>query len=133
MRTGAQPVAPDAIYDVECDIFSPCALGATVNAGTIPRLRALGVADSANNQLATPEDGESLARRGIVYAPDYAANAGGLVAIVGIESLGWTQAELDARLRRVKTTVLEVVARAAQDRICPEQAADRMVEERLAA
>src|SRR5262249_35908854 len=70
-RTGAKTVAPDAIYDVACDIFSPNALGAIVNPGTIGRFTCKVIAGGANNQLSVSEMGEALKERGIVYAPDY--------------------------------------------------------------
>jgi len=72
-------VLPENIYDVECDVFSPCALGGTLNERTIPRLTASIIAGSANNQLEKPQQGEMLHLRGILYAPDYAINAGGLI------------------------------------------------------
>ena len=74
---GASIVAPEAVYDTPCDIYSPCAVGATLNAGTISRLQCKGVAGSANNQLAEEEDADRLHDRGILYAPDYLANGGG--------------------------------------------------------
>ncbi|MBM3946156.1 MAG: Glu/Leu/Phe/Val dehydrogenase [SAR202 cluster bacterium] len=70
---------PDAIYDVPCQVFAPCALGGTLNSASIPRLKAKVVAGSANNQLLTPQDGEELLRRGILYAPDYVINSGGVI------------------------------------------------------
>lgn len=75
----AEVVDSEAIYDVDSDVFSPCALGSTLNENTIPRLKASIVAGSANNQLGKPEDGALLHERGILYAPDYAINAGGLI------------------------------------------------------
>src|SRR5690606_21802284 len=80
-RLGARIVPADAIYDVPCDGFVPCALGAVLNRDTIARLRAPLVAGSANNQLAGDEDGERLRQRDILYAPDYVTNAGGLIAL----------------------------------------------------
>jgi leucine dehydrogenase len=74
-------VQPEEIYHVSCDIFAPCALGGTLNRRTIPLLLCQIIAGSANNQLLTEEDGERLHQRGILYAPDYAANAGGVINI----------------------------------------------------
>jgi leucine dehydrogenase len=74
-------IFPDKIYDADCDIFAPCALGGILNSQTIPRLRCLIVAGSANNQLLKEEDGELLRDRGILYAPDFAINAGGVINI----------------------------------------------------
>lgn len=76
-----EEVAPEKIYDAACDVFAPCALGGTLNAGTIPRLLCQIVAGSANNQLLEDADGYQLFKRGILYAPDYAANAGGVINI----------------------------------------------------
>ncbi len=76
-ETGAAAIEPEAAHAADADIFSPCALGAGLNARTIPEIRAELVCGAANNQLATAEDGERLAARGILYAPDYLANAGG--------------------------------------------------------
>ncbi len=79
-------VAPEAIYDVECDVFAPCALGAVINDTTLPRLRCSIVAGAANNQLATVAHGAMLRENGILYAPDYIINAGGIIN-VGCELL----------------------------------------------
>ena len=78
---GAKVVGVDDIYDADVDVFAPCALGATLNHETIGRLRAKVVAGSANNQLARREDGLALAERDILYAPDYAINAGGIIDV----------------------------------------------------
>jgi leucine dehydrogenase len=78
---GSMGVSVDEIYDVECDIFSPCALGATLNEETIPRLRCVAVAGCANNQLAVDSDIERIVERGILYAPDFVVNAGGVINI----------------------------------------------------
>src|SRR5690606_35404780 len=81
-RLGVEAVAPDENYDVECDIFAPCALGGILNGDTIPRLRCRVVAGSANNQLAELRYADLLHERGILYAPDYVINAGGLIQVV---------------------------------------------------
>ena len=78
---GATVVDPQDIYDVACDIFSPCAMGGILNSQTIPRLKCRIVAGGANNQLFADEDGAELQRRGILYAPDYIINAGGVINI----------------------------------------------------
>ncbi len=74
---GAIAVSDQQLLHMEADIFAPCALGAVLNDDTIPRLKVRAVAGAANNQLAEPRHGEMLAQKGIVYAPDYAINAGG--------------------------------------------------------
>jgi leucine dehydrogenase len=76
---GAVPVTPEAILSADIDILAPCALGAIVNADTIPRISARLIAGGANNQLATAEDGERLRLAGILYAPDYIVNSGGII------------------------------------------------------
>ena len=130
--TGATPVAPRAIYDVEADIFAPCALGGILNRRTIPRLRAKIVAGAANNQLEGDEDGERLHERGILYAPDYVANAGGVINGCR-EILGFTEDEARERIDRIYDTMLEVLRLAHARGLTPNAAADRIAEERLAA
>ncbi|MCL6282922.1 amino acid dehydrogenase [Ruegeria sp. 2012CJ41-6] len=78
---GARAVACDAIFDADADIFAPCAIGGILDANRIERLRVKAVAGGANNQLATPEDGHRLHRRGILYAPDFVANGGGIINV----------------------------------------------------
>ena len=78
---GARAVSPSAVYDIAADIFAPCALGASINSDTVPRLRVAIVAGAANNQIAEPVDGLALYRRGVLYAPDYVINAGGLINV----------------------------------------------------
>lgn len=98
---GAATVAADAILAVAADVVSPCALGAILDAGTIAALRAPIVAGGANNQLATPADGDRLHARGILYAPDYVINAGGIIN-VSLEYLGQgDRAEVDARVAAI--------------------------------
>ena len=86
--TGATVVSPDAVLQTACDVYAPCALGATLNAETIPSLRCRIVAGGANNQLATPEDGERLRAAGILHAPDFLINAGGAMHGSGSSRLG---------------------------------------------
>jgi len=82
-RTGARTVAPGAIFDVDAEVFAPCALGGAVNAVTLPRLRARVIAGGANNQLADVEVGKALFAHGIVYAPDFVINGGGIINVAG--------------------------------------------------
>src|SRR3712207_9070395 len=81
---GAKAVEPDEILTIPCDVYAPCALGATVNDATIPTLRCGIIAGSANNVLLEARHGEALAERGILYAPDYVINAGGLINVAEI-------------------------------------------------
>jgi glutamate dehydrogenase/leucine dehydrogenase len=132
----ATVVDPATIHAVECDVFSPCALGAVLNAQTIPELRCAAVCGCANNQLATPEDGERLAAFGVLYAPDYVVNAGGVINIA--QELRGTAYDHDAaweRIAGIRETVAKVFALADEDKITPAEAADRdrVAERRLAA
>ncbi len=130
---GVEVVAPDEIYDVDCDIFSPCALGGVINRDTIPRLSCRIVAGAANNQLATTADGEELHRMGILYAPDFVINAGGIINLSA--EVGATY---DPEVARAKTEgiyrVVERVIQASRREDMPTMwAANRLAEERLAA
>lgn len=78
---GAKAVDPDDIYDQECDIYAPCALGATINDVTIPKLKAKVIAGALNNQLRETHHGDLIHEMGIVYAPDYVINAGGVINV----------------------------------------------------
>jgi leucine dehydrogenase len=100
---------------------------------TVPRLRCRIVAGSANNQLAEPEAAELLHARGILYAPDYVINAGGAIAIVGLEQLGWSKSKLDTELAQIGETLREIYAHADARGISTAAAADVLVEERLKA
>ena len=129
----ATTVGPDEIYDVACDIFSPCALGGVLNSRTIPRLKCKIVAGGANNQLASDEDGLALQRRGILYAPDYIINAGGIIN-VSCEMNGAYSAERAREMtERIYETTERVLRIASRDEIPTAQAADRLAEERIRA
>ena len=131
-RDGAKAVAPEAAHAVPCDIFSPCALGAVLNATTIPELHCDAVVGSANNQLAAEqEDAERLRQRGIVYAPDFVANAGGVINIAE-EPHGYDRQRAYDRIRTIHDTLLRVFDRAEADGITTAAAADRLAEERIA-
>jgi leucine dehydrogenase len=130
-RDGAVAVAPDHAHAVACDIFSPCALGAVLNATTIPELHCDAVVGSANNQLAEPEDAERLRQRGIVYAPDFVANAGGVINIAE-EPHGYDRQRAFDRIRTIHDTLLRVFDRAEADGTTTAAAADRVAEERIA-
>jgi len=128
----ATAVSPDDIYGVEADIFAPCALGAIINDKTIPRIRAEIVAGAANNQLLEERHGDELERRGILYAPDYVANAGGVINVYS-ELAGWTSARAFRKADEIFDTVLKVFAIAKTDRIPTYLAADRLAEQRILA
>jgi leucine dehydrogenase len=128
---GADVVALDQIYAVECDVFAPCALGSALNDQTIPRLRCKIVAGAANNQLAEPRHGEDLMQRGILYAPDYAINAGGLVNVAQ-EAKGYDAERATAKTMQIYDTILEIADRARKAMQPTSRIADMIAEERLA-
>ena len=129
---GCDVVAPEEAHRIGCDVFSPCALGGVLSATSIPELGCEAVVGAANNQLAEPAaDAERLAARGVVYAPDYAANAGGLVC-ADAERRGLSRAAMVADVRAIGRTVADVLARAEKEGVTPARAADDLAEERLA-
>jgi leucine dehydrogenase len=131
---GARVVDPDAIHQVECDILSPCALGAMINESTIPVLRCAAVCGCANNQLATQTDGERLAAAGVLYAPDYVVNAGGVINIADeLRPNGYNRERAWKQVETIHDTVLRVFAVADEQGITPAAAADHLVEQRLSA
>ena len=128
--TVGTPVAPGEVVGFECDVLAPCATGGVINAVSIDRLRCRVIAGAANNQLAVPSLADRLHERGILYAPDYVINAGGVLHGAGLESLGWSEAPVDERLRGIGTLLLELYADGGGS---PVHAADRLVERRLRA
>ena len=132
-RVGGTAIAADDVFETDCDVYAPCAVGGVLSAETVPRLRCRIVAGSANNQLAEPEAAELLRARGILYAPDYVINAGGAIALVGLEQLGWSKSDLDAALTRIGETLREIYERADERGISTAAAADVLAEERLKA
>lgn len=108
---GAIPVAPELITHVEADIFAPCALGEVINDETIQRLKVGIVVGSANNQLLEDRHGDALHELGILYVPDYVANAGGIIHGCR-ELLGWSEKETKERVHRIYDTVLNILATA---------------------
>lgn len=130
-KYGAIGMSDDQLLRSDADIYAPCALGGAINDQTLPLLKVKAVAGAANNQLLEPRHGEALARRGIVYAPDYAINAGGLINVAQ-EVVGYDREKASARAARIKDTIEEILTRARQSGERPEQIADRIVEERLA-
>jgi len=124
-------IAPlDDIFAVSCDVFAPCALGSALNRDTVPRLRCRIVAGAANNQLAEPTMGMALMDRGILYAPDYAINAGGLVNVAQ-EILGYDADKARARTLEIYDTIFEIAERARRAMTPTDIIANKMVEERL--
>jgi len=129
---GAEAVAPNDIYDVDAEVYSPCALGGTVNVDTLPRLKCKVICGAANNQLANDEIGDEVERRGILYAPDYAVNAGGLMN-VSLEIDGYNRERAMRMLRTIYFNLGRIFEIAKRDNIPTYLAADRMAEERIIA
>lgn len=127
---GATSVHPDEIYDVDCDIFSPCALGAIINDETIDRLRCKIIAGSANNQLKEDRHGDLLEQKGIYYAPDYVINAGGVINVAD-ELYGYNRERAMTKVKGIYDTIEKVFEIAKRDGIPSYQAADRLAEERI--
>lgn len=127
---GAKAVSPDEILFVDCDILAPCALGAVVNDGTIQKIKAKVIAGGANNILAEGRHGDQLKELGILYAPDYVANAGGLMNVF-VELEGYSPERAFEKTRRVYDNILKVYEIAKRDNIATNVAADRLAEERI--
>ncbi len=126
-----EAVALDDIYDVDADVYSPCALGGTVNEQTLSRLKCKVICGAANNQLATDAIGDELAGRGILYAPDYAVNSGGVMN-VSLEIDGYNRERAMRMMRTIYYNLGRIFKIADQDSIPTYKAADRMAEERIA-
>ena len=124
----AVAMGTDEIVGADADIFAPCALGAIVNAQSIPQLKARLICGGANNQLATDEDGVELQRRGIVYAPDYLVNAGGIINVAA-EYLRETSDEVHERVERIPERLREVLLLSAQNGQPTHRVADTMAEQ----
>jgi len=128
----ASPVPPEKAHAVDCDIFSPCALGGALDSSTIAELRAAAVVGAANNQLAHGEADDELERAGVLYAPDYAVNAGGLINIADeLSPGGWSSRRASAAVARIYETTERVLDVAAASEITTAGAADLLAEERI--
>jgi len=134
-RFKVENVSPESIYDVDCDIFAPFALGGIINGDTIPRLKCKIVCGSANNQLKEERHGDMLEKRGIFYAPDYVANSGGAIydsdRIFGGGVVNKERAK--AKVARIYQRMEELIKIAKRDKVPTYKAADVMAEERIAA
>ncbi|MEM6824550.1 MAG: Glu/Leu/Phe/Val dehydrogenase dimerization domain-containing protein [Pseudomonadota bacterium] len=133
-RFGARVVATDSILAASADILAPCAVGGILNSDSIPNLRVGAIAGGANNQLATPEDGERLHQNGILYAPDFIANAGGIInvatEILRVPDRGpW----VDRKLHAARQTLSQILNRAAEEDASPNDVAETHVEQLLRA
>lgn len=128
---GAKRLSSDDILGADVDILAPCALGGILNATTIPKIQATLVCGGANNQLATEADGQALVDRGILYAPDYVVNAGGIIN-VSAEYLGETSAQVAERIGLIPDRLLGILDIAAQQRVSPSVTADQLAQQMIA-
>ncbi|KYG29080.1 Glu/Leu/Phe/Val family dehydrogenase [Alkalihalobacillus trypoxylicola] len=128
---GAEAVDPQDIWAVDCDIFSPCALGASINDQSIPQLKAKAIAGAANNQLKEERHGKILHELGIYYAPDYVINAGGVINVAD-ELNGYNRERALKKVETIYQNVEKVFEISQRDQIPTALAADRMAEERIA-
>jgi len=129
---GAKAVEPDEILTLPCDVYAPCALGATVNDASVPKLRCRIIAGSANNVLLESHHGEALAERGILYAPDYVINAGGLINVAD-ELEGYNERRATKRVMRIEERIRSIIAISKRDGVATNVAADTLALERIAA
>jgi len=130
-RWPAKAVAPEEIYAQECDIFAPCAAGGVINEKTLPQLKCRIVAGSANNVLQDRAWGAELMKRGILYAPDYVINAGGLIYVDSMRLGLKDPAEIRRVVGRIEDRLAQIFKRSAAESLPPEAVADLMAEERL--
>lgn len=126
----ATAVKPDEIYDVACDIYSPCALGGTINEETISRLQAKVIAGSANNQLAKQSHGKLLHEKGIVYAPDYVINAGGVMNVAE-ELAGYNEKRALEKVKSIYSILTDIFTISRKQNIPTSIAANQRAEERI--
>lgn len=127
---GVTPVSVDQIFGLDVDVFAPCALGSALNDDTLPQLRAKVVAGSANNQLAEERHDKELMTRGILYAPDYVINAGGLID-VSYERFGYDRDKLVKHIEGIYDTLMEIFERARSEQLPTGMVADHIAEERF--
>jgi leucine dehydrogenase len=132
-RLSAKVVPPEDALTTKCDIYAPCAMGGTLSAESIPRLRARVVAGSANNQLAEVADAERLRAAGVLYAPDYVINGGGALYAAARELLGWDAEQIESALADIGATLTRIYERADSEDITTLAAADELAAARLAA
>lgn len=131
---GAKPVSPMKIHEEPCDIFSPCARGAILNVDSIPQLKCRAVVGAANNQLATPQDGQRLWERKIVYAPDFAVNSGGIINIfIEFENGTYDLKKALAKTDGIYDAMKEIFERSKRLGKAPYVVADELAEERMRA
>jgi leucine dehydrogenase len=128
---GVDTVEPEKAHAVECDIFAPCALGGIIRDDTIPELKCKVVAGAANNQLASPEHGDALAELGILYAPDFVINAGGIINVAD-ELMGYDRDRAMTKVKDIYRTLREVFRLSKTEQVPPARAAELLAEKRIA-
>lgn len=126
-QLGARAVASEALLSTPCDILAPCGLGGVLDRNTVAKLRCGAIAGAANNQLASPEMGDELDARGILYAPDYVINAGGLI-YVALTHQGRNSGEITAQLSHISQRLTEIYAEAQAHKRSPARVADSLAE-----
>jgi leucine dehydrogenase len=129
-KFGATPVDPEAVIGTPADIYAPCAMGGVINDRTVERLKVKIVAGGANNQLERPHHGAALRGRGILYAPDYVINGGGMIQLA-MERLGRDRAEAERRVRNIGETLAKIYRTADAEDVATNIAADRLIEMKL--
>lgn len=129
-QLGAHPIASEALLSTPCDILAPCGLGGVLNAQTVAHLRCAAVAGAANNQLASAEIADHLESRGILYAPDYVLNAGGLI-YVALRHRGEEITAITAHLAQISRRLTEIYAHAQAEKRSPARVADHLAERLL--
>ncbi len=132
-KYGIQITSAEEIYDVPCDIFSPSALGSSINASSLSRLKTKVIAGAANNQLATEKEGREIFERGMIYAPDYAINAGGLINIYYEDPArgGYTRQRAFDHVSHIRKTIWDILERSKVEKQPTHVIANRMAEERI--
>lgn len=129
-QLGARPVASDTLLATPCDILAPCGLGGVLNASSVAQLRCSAVAGAANNQLASADISDNLQARGILYAPDYVINAGGLI-YVALKHQGESLVAITAHLTQISRRLTEIFGHAQADKRSPARVADAIAERLL--
>ena len=130
---GAKAVGVHDIYDADCDVFSPCAIGGTVNQETLPKLKCKIIAGAANNQVLTEELEKQIVAKGISYAPDFAINSGGVIAVADeLEEGGFTQSRVDERVAKIGSTISAILKRSSESGELPGAVARKIAKERIA-
>lgn len=125
-------VKPDEIYEQECDVFVPCALGAIINDETIPKFKCKAIAGSANNQLAEARHGIALHEKGILWAPDFVINSGGLIQVADELEMGSSNHDrLMAKVSTIYDILADIYVKSKEDNITTMEAADTLSQDRI--